>query len=161
MGSFSWLKADNETQVANIVDGRPFRMLIPAQFGGGSIKDHYRDYGDLCEPTHEQKNQGFDARYDIYEILAFWNADTPYKEGKVRDYLQYDSDTNWNIPEKSRYTDHNRRIGIGIGCYKDDIDKLPFPLKLVSASYKGTYEDCNGRSYGDPEQGWRAIPRNK
>ena len=28
------------------------------------------------------------------------------------------------------------------------------PLKLVSASYKGTYEDCSGISYGDPNQGF-------
>lgn len=27
-------------------------------------------------------------------------------------------------------------------------------LKLVSASYNGTYEECDGKSYGDPEQGF-------
>ena len=32
--------------------------------------------------------------------------------------------------------------------------KLKYPLKLVSASYKGTYEECEGRSYGDPNQGF-------
>lgn len=41
-----------------------------------------------------------------------------------------------------------------IGCYDNQIDKLKFPLKLVSASYSGTYEDCAGRSYGDPNQGF-------
>ena len=29
----------------------------------------------------------------------------------------------------------------------------PFPLKLVSSSYRGTYESCNARSYIDPRQG--------
>ena len=33
-------------------------------------------------------------------------------------------------------------------------DKLKYPLKLVSVSYKGTYEDCDGVSYGDPNQGF-------
>ena len=49
---------------------------------------------------------------------------------------------------------NNRCKGIEIGCYDRDIDKLKYPLKLVSASYQGTYEDCKMRSYGDPEQGF-------
>ena len=38
--------------------------------------------------------------------------------------------------------DNNRFKGIDIGCYDKQIDKLKYPLKLVSASYKGTYEEC-------------------
>ena len=49
---------------------------------------------------------------------------------------------------------NNRCKGIDIGCYDDQIDRLKYPLKLVSASYKGTYEDCEGKSYGDPNQGF-------
>lgn len=48
----------------------------------------------------------------------------------------------------------NRCKGIDIGCYDKDIDKLKYPLKLVSASYNGTYEDCENKSYGDPNQGF-------
>ena len=33
------------------------------------------------------------------------------------------------------------------------MDKLKYPLKLVSVRYKGTYEDCEGCSYDDPNQG--------
>lgn len=44
--------------------------------------------------------------------------------------------------------------GICIGCDDKDIDKLKFPLKLVSASYNRAYEECEGRSYRDPEQGF-------
>ena len=29
MGSFSWLKADKLTRVANIAYGKPFKFLIP------------------------------------------------------------------------------------------------------------------------------------
>ena len=53
-------------------------------------------------------------------------------------------------------TDHqdNRYKGIQIGCGDELVDKLKYPLKLVSLSYKGTYEECKGRSYTDPDQGF-------
>lgn len=149
MGSFSWTKADyHNTQEANVREGKSFKFLIPAEFGGGFIKDKYRDYGDLGYAKEENE------RWDMYELLAIWNADMPYKDGKVRDYLK------GNISAMKRYdadTYTNRLIGIEIGCYADQIDKLKYPLKLVSASYKGTYEECEGRSYGDPNQGWGAL----
>lgn len=34
MGSFTWLKADKLTRVANITYGKPFKFLIPKEFGG-------------------------------------------------------------------------------------------------------------------------------
>lgn len=46
MGCFSWLKADKLTNVANIVEGKPFKFLIPQEFGGGFIKDNYQGYGN-------------------------------------------------------------------------------------------------------------------
>lgn len=67
MGGFSFLKADNLTKVANIVEGKPFRFLIPAPFGGGSIKDYYRGYGQVG-----RKPDG-SPQYDVLELLAFWN----------------------------------------------------------------------------------------
>lgn len=48
---------------------------------------------------------------------------------------------------------NNRSKGIDIGCYDHQIDQLKYPLKLVSVSYKGTYEECPEKSYGDPDQG--------
>ena len=45
MGCFSWVKADRTTKIANIREGKPFKLLIPKEFGGGFIKDHYRGYG--------------------------------------------------------------------------------------------------------------------
>ena len=47
MGCFSWLKADKLTKVANVVEDKPFKFLIPQEFGGGFIKDHYQGYGYL------------------------------------------------------------------------------------------------------------------
>lgn len=157
MGSFSWLKADNLTQVANIVDGKPFKFLIPKEFGGGFIKDYYQDYGYLG--TKEDGR----PKYDVYELLAFWNADKilPMSIGNgatVRDFLKYDGEFPM-LKEIDKYTYDNRSIGIEIGCHDAQMDALRYPLKLVSASYKGTYEDCEGRSYNDPNQGWTPLYR--
>ena len=154
MGSFSWLKADTLTKVANVVYGAPFKFLIPAEFGGGFIKERYQDYGDLGT------NDNGEAKYDMYELLAFWNANE-----KLLDKLNWQGKENGAPPpmmkERDMYTDDNRSIGIDIGCYDAQISRLRYPLKLVSASYKGTYEDCEGRSYSDPNQGFGPIYRGR
>ena len=137
MGSFSWNKADNLTAIENIVEGRPFKFLIPKEFGGGFIKDNYQDYGYLGT-----KKDGH-PKYDMYKILAFWNN----TKG-----LKYDGDYPI-MKEIDKYTNHNRNKGVDIGCYDEDILKLKYPLKLVSCSYKGTYEDLETCSLGDPDQG--------
>lgn len=152
MGSFSWMKADTLTNTANILEGAAFKFLIPKEYGGGFIKDHYQDYGYLGHDNEQHE-------YDMYELLAFWNQNAIYKSGRVKDYLQFNGDFP-KMKKIDQYTDDNRTIGINIGCYDCDINLLRYPLKLVSCTYKGTYEDCIGRSYGDPEQGWVAIKRN-
>lgn len=155
MGSFSWLKADTLTEVANIVSDKPFKFLIPAKFGGGYIKEKYQDYGDLG--TNDKGN----PKYDMYELLAFWNADMKMKDGTlVREHLKYDGEFPL-MKECDKYTSDNRSIGIDIGCYDAEIAKLEYPLKLVSASYDGTYEECEGRSFGDPKQGFGPLYRKE
>ncbi|MDD4779181.1 MAG: hypothetical protein PHT02_01065 [Tissierellia bacterium] len=147
MGSFSWLKADNLTKVSNVAYGKSFKFLIPKEFGGGFIKDTYQDYGYLG-----QKENG-EPKYDMYELLAFWNHEL------ISDReLKYDGEFP-KMKEIDDYTDHNRILGIDIGCYDDQIDKLKYPLKLVSASYNGTYEDLETYSYGDPNQGFGETKR--
>ena len=137
MGSFSWNKADDLTTTENIAYDRPFKFLIPKEFGGGFIKDNYQDYGYLGT------NENGEPKYDMYELLAFWNkADVKY---------------NGEFPlmkEIDEHTDRNRGRGIDIGCYDNDILKLKYPLKLVSVSFKGTYEDLKTCSLGDPDQGF-------
>lgn len=156
MGCFSWLKADKLTKVANIVEGKPFKCLIPQEFGGGCIKDLYQGYGYLGTKADGS------PKYDMYELLAFWNADEkiPFSDGEaIRGRLKYDGDVFPVMKIIDDYTDENRNLGIDIGCCNVEIDKLKYPLKLVSASYTGTYEDCDGRSYNDPNQGWGALYR--
>ena len=151
MGSFSWTRAEHITKRANITLGDKYKILVPMEFGGGYIVDYYYDYGYV--------NYGYsgEAEYvdaegchfsefpvaDLYGILHYWNT---YNSSVCSMHeILYNGDT----------CDDDRRChGIDIGCYDKQIDKLKYPLKLVSMSYKGTYEDCAGRSYGDPNQGF-------
>lgn len=201
MGSFSWLKADTLTNIGNIANDMPYKMLIPAEFGGGFIKDHYQGYGHIGEKEHAI------AKHDIYELLAFWNADMVitsehFQDPKEMQYLEkglmkdiltcksvitqtkmmrvikllnefnkspdntitvkdllfgYTSDD--RMKEYDGDTFHNRQIGIDIACYDNQMRKLKYPLKLVSASFTGTYEECEGISLSDPHQGFKPVPR--
>lgn len=143
MGSFSWNKADDLTQVENVAYCHSFKFLIPKEFGGGFIRDKYQDYGYLGT-----KENG-EPKYDMYELLAFWND--------VKG-LEYDGEKPL-MKEIDKYTDENRNMGINIGCYDRDILKLKFPLKLVSTSFEGEYEDLEKCSLGDPDQGFWARRR--
>jgi len=138
MGSFSWNKADKLTAIENVACGTSFKFLIPKEFGGGFIKDKYQDYGYLGT-----KENG-ECKYDMYELLAFWN--------KVKG-LKYEGDYPL-MKEIDDNTEKNRKLGVSIGCYDRDIMKLKYPLKLVSASFKGNYEDLETCSFGDPDQGF-------
>ena len=152
MGTFSWLRANVDTEKANIAEGDKFACLIPKEFGGGYIEDTYQDYGNLG--TKEDGS----PKYDLYELLAFWNNDRPYFHGAgktVKDNLHYNGEFP-NLKETDGFTDANRSMGIDIGCYDRQIDRLKYPLKLVSVSYakNHTYEDCPYKSFKDTEQGF-------
>ena len=143
MGSFSWNKADDLTNIENIVCKRTFKFLIPAEFGGGFIQEKYQDYGYLGRKDDNS------AKYDMFELLAQWNA----PDSVI-------GCTAGTLKEIDENTDYNRGIGIDIGCYDHQIDKLKYPLKLVSPSYELSYEECDKPSYGDPDQGFFPRKRN-
>lgn len=143
MGSFSWNKADKLTSIENVAYGSSFKFLIPKEFGGGFIKDKYQDYGYLGIKENEE------PKYDMYELLAFWNK----AEG-----LKYEGDFPL-MKEIDSFTDDNRGLGIDIGCYYNQISKLKYPLKLVSTSFDGAYEDLDTCSFGDPDQGFFSRKR--
>jgi len=142
MGSFSWTRADKTTKRKNLTRGDSYKILIPLEFGGGFIKDIYYDHGYVF--YYDKKETA-----DLYGILAYWNK----CEGMIYDGEGYPSTMKDILERGNTCSENNRCKGIDIGCYDDEIDKLEYPLKLVSASYKGTYEECDMRSYGDPEQG--------
>lgn len=112
--------------------------------GGGFIKDIYYDYGYVFEYDDTKENA------DLYGILAYWNK----CDGMIFDGEEYPSTMEDILKRGNTCLQINRCKGIDIGCCNKDIDKLKYPLKLVSASYKGTYEECDGKSYGDPNQGF-------
>ena len=143
MGSFSWNKADKLTAIENIAYGSSFKFLIPKEFGGGFIKDKYQDYGYLG------KKENGEPKYDMYELLAFWNK---------ADDLKYNGEYPL-MKEIDDYTRKNRNLGIDIGCYDKEMLGLKYPLKLVSSSFKGTYEDLETCSLGDPDQGFYSRKR--
>ena len=87
----------------------------------------------------------------MYELLAFWNKADGLIYGE-----QYPM-----MKEIDSHTDVNRGKGINIGYYDNDILKLKYPLKLVSPSFKGSYEDLETCSLGDPEKGWRKTKRKQ
>ena len=159
MNSFSWMKADNLSLIPNVIYGQPFKLLIPKEFGGGYIIDAYQNYGRIGY------NSDGSPRYDIYELLAFWNGDMwldePYV--KVRDVLKYSKNYSEEFPIMKaidKYTENNRNIGIEIAGYDEGMKNLKFPLKLVSVAYTGSYEDCRNISLNDPNQGRRNINDN-
>lgn len=163
MGSFSWTRAEATTKRSNLTSGDRYKILVPKEFGGGYILDSYSDYGLIGEEydgnylyvdgNGEQHYMRVDENHyypDLYGILAYWNG--------CKDLI-WDGDcypkTMIEILEHGLTDNQSNRVkGIDIGCYDNEIDKLKFPLKLVSASYNSTYEDCAGRSYGDPNQGF-------
>ncbi len=145
MGSFSWLYADNGLGSANIRYGKPFKLMLPEEArketGFVSLADDYSDYGILSV---------MGKTFDLYELLAVWNRNMPYKEGKVADYLKGVSEGVW-MKNKDEHTDDNREIGIDISYDKED--ELIYPLKLAHDDFKGLYEDIPFMSYEDPNQG--------
>lgn len=163
MGSFSFLKADNLTKIANIVYDKPYKFLIPAKYGGGYIKAYYSDYGEIKITV-----DGEEAVYDMYEILAVWNhlllekngchVDLTYDMIRIPNKEGFHKVVNF-LPKISEKTNHNRSLGLDIEFSDDYFSPLVFPLKLVSCSYKGTYEKCEGVSIADPNQGFPALKR--
>jgi hypothetical protein len=146
MGSFSWMRADMTTQRANLTMGDAYKILVPQEFGGGYIKDRYWDYGYVNKDGKSVYVDGNGNRYpltkehDLYGILAMWNK----SDMSMKDILEYIDTCEQDL----------RCEGIDIGCYPWQINNSKYPLKLVSARYKGTYEECDMVSYGDPEQGF-------
>ncbi|MBO5435380.1 hypothetical protein J6A31_06150 [bacterium] len=160
MGSFSFTRAEHTTQRANISWGDKYKILVPKEFGGGYIVDQYSDYGNIFEDNRVGKY--VDAKGTIYPsflfnindlmgILSYWNNCPNLKPSSdsmpvtMLDILKY-GDT---------CRIENRLGGIDLFNSGENYDNnVKYPLKLVSMSYKFSYEDCVGKSYNDPHQGF-------
>lgn len=177
MGQFSWLDCITGEQ---IVDNkvRDVYVLIPKEFGGGHIVEHYYDgYGH------------FDG-VDIFDLVAKWNREIlsekpnyifPYAAKRaqyISERYKWDSDyseridlqirnKSWypaysnldlsveevvNTMESKWWNNEWRHIGIELACYDEDNEALPFPIKITH-NPNAIYEDCKP-SKSDPNQGW-------
>ena len=150
MGSFTWLRADkniSENGQANICYGEKIKVLIPNEFGGGSIEGEYLDYGLVEEADGNQ--------YDLLELVAIWNS--PELKKKLAE-LGYQNVNLKAVGEEetldAKISDIIRSYGIIISCYDEDHAKIKFPLKLVDEKTKVNYENCEYFSIGDPKQGF-------
>ena len=151
MGSFSFTRAECTTKRANFTTGDKYKILIPKKFGGGFILDTYFDYGDINNYRNavyvdtENVKHPLTIGADLYGVLAYFND---------CDDLLFDGETKPNTILDILY---NGRTGYQDNrCAGIDLDKetIKYPLKLVSANYTKLYEECPGRSYSDPNQGF-------
>lgn len=154
MGMFSFMRADDCTNQKNFVMDDAIVALIPKEFGGsGRICGHYDGYGRIVEDNG--------AEHDVYEILAVMNKN--YITNDIIDNRCWPNEL-LDVQEESPYTtkDCDRLVGINIGCHDMQQHLLKYPLKLVSAEYKGTYEDLDDYqcfSRQDPTQGFKRLFR--
>ena len=162
MGQFSWLDCKDNTQILDDVTRDVF-VLVPAEFGGGHIKetcyDGYGHFGGL----------------DIYDLVAEWNrediASNPkhkyYGVDSLKDETKYHtvdgfewfeaySDLSLTADDVEDMGFEWRCIGIDLACYDVDNAGLKYPIKITHDA-AAVYEDCQP-SKGDPNQGWYVKP---
>ena len=146
MGQFSWLDCVDDRQ---ILDGyfKPSYVLIPKEFGGGTIKESgYDGYGHF-------------GGHDIYELVLEWNkAYIPQyiKQMQAGKWEANPSDADIKALQnyyKGKPIDvEDRWLGILLACYDEDNERLKYPIKITYHS-DVTYEECDP-SLSDPDQGW-------
>ena len=150
------LKADRLTKIANVFQDLKIKCLIPKEFGGGYITGYYDIWDNSLK---DDKGLFVEPAYSLYEIVAIWNQENESKQGNGYDVAT--SPTRNRSKRQDRMTPRyntwisQNNIYIGKNLYSSDekIDTLKYPLKLVSLSYRGSYESCKGKSFLDPKKG--------
>lgn len=148
MGSFSFMYADGgKNNQANMLPGDRVRVLVPMLMGGGSLSGTYADYGVV------EFSDG--TSVDLYELIALWNsAAVRAAAAKVTGVPALDAACKMVDGE---FTPFARNVGIRVGCYDEDMLRLDWPLRIVPAENgDATYENVEGVSVGDPNQGFYA-----
>lgn len=148
MGSFSFMYADGgKGNQANMLPGDDVRVLVPALFGGGSLDGVYADYGDIALAD--------ETTVDVYELLALWNS-SELRDALIGGTGMCEEEVNVKGVDDV-WTPFTRMVGIRVGCYDEDMLRLDWPLRIVPAENgDSTYENVEGVSVGDPNQGFYA-----
>lgn len=159
---FSFTRAEATTNRSNFVIGDEYKLLVPKSFGGGYIKDVFGECGRVFDGEGgvyvdgEGKEHKDLPSNDLYGIIAYWNGCAELKhEGDKKPETMLEILRSGNTTRQE-----TRSKGIDIGSRDNDVDRLEFPLKLVSPSYDKSYEQCTGRSYDDPTSGEIAYDWN-
>lgn len=162
MGLFSFYTADTNRVIQ--VSGRgksfPVAVLIPKEFGGGSIEERaYKGYGDF-------------GGKDVYNLLADWNKDylqkdmleVPVKENYSEEFYykmamnryetychvldDFKADKPESLMNRTYGKDWKRELMIQIWFSCDDMyKKLVYPLKIVE-NMELDYEEVSSCSRG-------------
>lgn len=148
MGSFSFMYADGgKGNQANMLPGDDVRVLVPALFGGGSLDGVYADYGNIALAD--------ETTVDVYELLALWNS-AELRDALIGGASFCEEEVNVKGVDDV-WTPFTRMVGIRVGCYDEDMLRLDWPLRIVPAENgDATYENVEGVSVGDPNQGFYA-----
>lgn len=141
----------------NVVPGYGVKVLVPAEFGGGTIEGKYRGNAHVVDANG--------VAYDLYELLALWNSPT------LRDMVTYTGTTN--------YTEQGRKACDNYGEYDSDssvsdilrsitlswlkqtqenTNGLPYSLKIARPKDSTTYEECKHISAYSPYPETSPVP---
>lgn len=147
MGSFSWKLAEGSNTYGqdSMYEGRPVKLLVPQEFGGGYVAGRYCDYGDFFTVNRHQKErvvpelapgEKWAGSFDVYEWLAVWSNPELATNGNM-------------LPLVSEKTNELRTLGIKL-FYSG---QLEYPPVFVDFRENLTYEEA-GESLSCPENGY-------
>lgn len=147
MGNFSYLYSDyNEypNSKAGIEENDDVVLLIPKEFGGGSVIGKYDGYGNIISGKE---------KYSISIINAIWNCE------RIRRILETDFGITGklgielNSDENSELLENLRYFG---SLINDEIEvRLEYPVKIVRKTENvKNYEDYEFACIWDCDQGW-------
>lgn len=130
----------------NVVPGYGVKVLIPAEFGGGTIEGKYRGNGHVVDANG--------VAYDLYELLALWNSPT------LRDMVTYTDTTNYGeYDSDSSVSDILRSITLSwLPLKQEDPSSLPYSLKIARPNDTTTYEECKHISAHSPFPESNPVP---
>lgn len=131
MRTFSWHKVDS---LLSLEEGTPFKLLIPKELAlKANVPAYIKDPGYLGY-GYVGRGDSNEPLYDIYELLALWNAPADFVYGGEYTPLK----------RIGNYTNDNRDVGITIAGDDMHMAGLRYPLRLVEEDCQLTYEDFEG-----------------
>lgn len=143
-GEFSLIKADRDGRYANIGKGEVIKLLIPSEFGGGYIRGRYDGTGLIVENG---------TSYSIYELAGIWNSREMYKAVEEMGYENPGRKPYVDTPQDDKVTERIQNVGLTFTANEIEHVRAEFPIKIVTADRRLTYEECENISLYDRNRG--------